>query len=202
MTNDAIDARLRRLHAATICDVYDEEGWPAPALDPDIRFQTGRAGEKLVGFAYTIEGQLTESSGADERKERVIAAAPDGSVAVWAGTNARGICLFGDGLAGTMQRNGCRGMVADGGFRDRDGLQAMGMPVYARYSSPVQSLNRWRVTRDGEPVVLPAAEGGTITVRPGDWILADGDGVVVIGQDRIGPVLDRAEAIEQEEAHG
>ncbi len=200
----AIEARLKALHTATIADVYDEKEWPAPALDPEIGFRTGRPGERLAGFAYTVEGALAaDRRGPDARKERWVQAAPEGSVAVWSGTNARGTCLFGDGLAGKMHDRGCRGMVADGGYRDHDGLQAMGLPVFARYASPVQSLNRWYVTRTQEPVVLPAAVGGTITVRPGDWILADGDGVVVIGAEAILEVLDRAEAFEAEEAgHG
>jgi len=190
--------RLAELDAATICDVYDEYAWPEPALDPDIRMQTGPGGP-LVGFAYTIEGQLTEGRGPDTRKLEVVADTPEGCVAVWSGTNAEGICLFGDGLAAEMVEHGCRGMVADGGFRDRAALDRLDIPVFARYSSPVQSLGRWRVTRSEEPVVLPSATGGKLTVRPGDWILADGDGIVAIEADVIDQVLDRAEAIKREE---
>lgn len=195
----SIPDRLAELDSATICDVYDENAWPEPALDADIRMQTG-PGRPLVGFAYTIEGQLTEGRGPDAKKLEVVADTPEGCVAVWSGTNARGICLFGDGLAAEMVGHGCRGMVADGGFRDRAALDRLGIPVFARYSSPVQSLNRWRVTRSQEPVVLPGATGAKLTVRPGDWILADGDGVVAIGADVVDEVLDRAEAIKREEA--
>ena len=58
-------------------------------------------------------------------------------MAVPSGTNAEGICLFGEGLAAEMVGHGCRGTVADGGFRDRATLDRLGIPVFARYTSRV-----------------------------------------------------------------
>lgn len=195
----SITERLEQLDTAIVCDVNDEKGWPAPALDPAIKLQTDTTGP-IVGFAYTIEGQWTHAKGPDRTKLKVVDEVPEGSVAVWSGTNARGICLFGDLLAGKMAANGCRGAIVDGGFRDRQAISESGFSVYARYSSPVQAVGRWRVTRSEEPVILPGALGNLVTVHPGDWILADADGIVVIAKDKVEETLDRAEEIRADEA--
>ncbi|MEX2540723.1 MAG: RraA family protein [Trueperaceae bacterium] len=195
----SVSERLARLDTAILCDVFDEFGWSPPALDSSIQLTTTTDGP-VVGFAYTIEGQLTHGEGPDRSKLKAVDETPDGCIAVWSGVNAHGICLFGDLLAAKMQANGCRGAVVDGGFRDRRAIGEMGFPVYARYTSPVQSVGRWRVTRVGEAVVLPSSLGGLLTIHPGDWIVADQDGVVALPRDRAAEVLDRAEAIMSDEA--
>lgn len=194
----AIAKRLEALDTAIICDVFDERGWPVLALDNAIQSRTeGR--RKFAGYAYTVEGQYTAATGADRRKLEVVDATPAGSVAVWSSNGARGICLFGDLLAATMHRNGCKGAVVDGGFRDRDAIGADGFGVFARYTSPVQAVGRWRVTRSGEPVCLTGAFGELVTVNPGDYLLADGDGVVVVPQGVVEEILERAEQIVADE---
>ena len=200
---DRAEIRRRFLAAGTsiVCDVFDERGWPPPALDASIQRVTSRP-VKLAGWAYTIEGQFTVAEGPDRVKLQVVDAVPPDSVTVWAGTNARGICLFGDLIAGTMARRGCRGAVIDGGIRD---LEAIGeelpeFAIFARYRSPVQSIGRWRVTRYEQPIYMPGALGGLVAVSPGDFVLGDSDGVVVIPRDRVLAVLERVEEILRMEA--
>src|SRR5690606_13069732 len=109
---------------AIICDVFDENEWPMTALDAGIQRITLRR-EKLAGWAYTIEGQFTVAKGPDRLKLQVVDELPPDSISVWAGTNARGICLFGDLIAGTMARRGCRGAVVDGGIRDVEAISEL-----------------------------------------------------------------------------
>jgi 4-hydroxy-4-methyl-2-oxoglutarate aldolase len=90
--------------------------------------------------------------------------------------------------------------VVDGGIRDVQAIGDAGFPVYARYASPVQGLGRWRVTDTDVPVTVAAAYGPPVTVRPGDLVFADADGVVVVEAERIDEVLTRAEAIVAAEA--
>lgn len=189
-----IRERYSRLATAVVCDVFDELDVDVPALEVGINRRTAQK-QRLAGWAYPIEGQLMALKGADRLKLDVVDALPEGSVSVWGGTNASGICLFGDLIAATMQKRGCHGAVVDGGFRDVDDISATGFPVFARYVSPVQSIGRWRVTSHGEPIVLPGALGRPVTVSKDDFVLGDEDGVVVIPAQLVMQVLERAEAI-------
>ena len=195
--------RFLKLNTATVCDAFDELDASAPALDFGIQRRTFER-QRIAGWAYTIEGRASPEKGPDKLKLEVIDALPEGSVPVWGGNDAHGYCLFGDLIAATMQRRGCHGAVVDGGFRDVEAISGTGFPVFARYTSPVQSIGRWRVTSHGQPITLTGAVGGTITVATGDFVLGDEDGVVVVPVALVMQVLERVEEIVrmEEEARG
>lgn len=200
LNRSEIRKRFLEIDTAVVCDVFDEREWPVMALDAALQRVTYPQ-VKLAGWAYTIEGQFTVAKGADRLKLEIVDQLPEDSVTVWAGTNARGICLFGDLIAGTMFRRGCRGAVVDGGVRDVAAIsrELPDFPVFSRYRSPVQSVGRWRVTRHNVPIYMPGALGDLVAVSPGDFILGDGDGVVVIPRNRVLEVLERAEEIVRRE---
>jgi 4-hydroxy-4-methyl-2-oxoglutarate aldolase len=189
-----IRQRLEKAATAVICDVFDENEWEPLALDSSIRPLT-LAAPKVAGWAFTIQGSHAFGGGADRLKLQAVDEIPEDSVAVWAGTDAQGICLFGDLIAGTMKKRGCRGAVVDGGFRDVKEIRDLGFAVYARYSSPVQSVGRWQVKAYECPVYLPGAFRKFVPVHPGDFVLADADGAVIIPRERVLTVLTRTEAI-------
>lgn len=191
---DQIRERFMALNTATICDVYDELEWPVTALDNGITRRTEQR-QVVAGWAYPIEGRMVNEKGADRLKLQVVDELPAGSVTVWAGTDAAGICLFGDLIAANMQKRGCHGAVVDGGFRDVSVISETGFPVFARYVSPVQSVGRWRVRTHGEPVTIRGALGDQITVSKDDFVIGDEDGVVVIEARHVTQILERAEAI-------
>lgn len=195
---EQVRQRFLQLNTSIVCDVYDELDWPVTALHVDIRRRT-EARARVAGWAYPIEGQLSVAKGADRLKLEVVDGLPEGCVTVWGGTNAQGICLFGDLIAATMAKRGCHGAIVDGGFRDLEVISGTGFPVFARYVSPVQSVGRWRVTRHAEPILIRGALGELVTVSPDDFVLGDEDGVVVIEGDRVLQVLERAEAIVRQE---
>src|SRR5690606_26919680 len=130
--------------------------WPVTALDNGITRRTEQR-QVVAGWAYPIEGRMANEKGADRLKLQGVDELPAGSVTVWAGTDAAGICLFGDLIAANMQKRGCHGAVVDGGFRDVSVISETGFPVFARYVSPVQSVGRWRVRTHGEPVTIRGA---------------------------------------------
>jgi 4-hydroxy-4-methyl-2-oxoglutarate aldolase len=195
----ALVARFEAIPTAVVCDVYDEQGWAPRALRADLRPRSA-VEVPLAGFAATIVGRQERFEGPDRAKLAAADGLPPHSVAVWAGTDAGQYCLFGDLIAAAMQRRGCRGAVVDGGVRDLRAIDASGFPVYARWVSPLQGLGRWRVTDVDVPVVIGAAYGPPVMVRPGDFVLGDADGIVVVERDRIEAVLARAEAIVATEA--
>jgi regulator of RNase E activity RraA len=90
------------------------------------------------------------------------------------------MCCFGDILAEAMKARGCAGVVVDGGIRDIAFLRNLGLPMMARYCSPASSRDRWRVVEKQAPVQVRGALIDWITVYPGDIIVADDDGVIVV----------------------
>jgi regulator of RNase E activity RraA len=195
MTADARGTRFAALDTSIVADVLDELGLLDQGLAPDFAPFPAQAG-KLAGPAFPIAGQMSPSpvSGGDATKMEACAAVPDGAVSVWSGAG-EGVCFFGELIALGMQERGCVGALVDGGVRDVAWLGRHGFPVFARYRTPVQSIGRWRVTGYGAPVVLPGATTRFVTVAPGDFVLADDDGAIVVPVAVLDEVLERGEAM-------
>ncbi|MDT4989948.1 MAG: hypothetical protein QOI74_4042, partial [Micromonosporaceae bacterium] len=98
---------------------------------------------------------------------------------------------IGDILALRAKVRGAAGVVTDGAVRDRDALAALGLPIFAAAAHPAV-LGRLHVPWD---IDVPIA-CGNVLVEPGDVVVGDGDGVVVIAPKLIAELL--AAAAEQE----
>lgn len=185
---------LTVLHAAgtaVVSDVFDSLGLRPPVLDTSL-FAIKGAGHGFAGPAYTITGESEEwAKGGDREKLAAIDAMPPGVVPVWAGTDIRGVCCFGDLLASSMQARGCAGVVVDGGVRDTAYLRTLAMPVVARFRTPAQGVHRWKVKAAQVPVRLRGAIDDWVTVEPGDNVVADDDGVILVPERLLGEVARR-----------
>ena len=171
---------LLRAGTAVVSDVFDSLGLRPPVLDTGL-FAVKGNGHGFVGPAYTVMGESREwKSGGDREKLAAIDAMPAGVVPVWAGTDIRGVCCFGDLLASSMQARGCAGVVVDGGVRDTAYLRTLAMPVMARFRTPAQGVHRWKVTAAQVAVQVRGAIDDWVTVEPGDVMVADDDGVIVV----------------------
>jgi 4-hydroxy-4-methyl-2-oxoglutarate aldolase len=188
-------ARFAALDTSIVADVLDELGLVDQGLAADFTPFPADAG-KLAGPAFPIAGQMSPSpvSGGDATKMEACAAVPAGAVSVWSGAG-EGVCFFGELIALGMQERGCVGALVDGGVRDVAWLGRHRFPVFARYRTPVQSIGRWRVTGYGAAVVMPGATARFVTVDPGDFVLADEDGAIVVPVAVLDEVLERGEAM-------
>ncbi|MEV0091987.1 4-carboxy-4-hydroxy-2-oxoadipate aldolase/oxaloacetate decarboxylase [Streptomyces sp. NPDC050738] len=102
--------------------------------------------------------------------------------------------LFGELFATALTARGVRGVVIDAGIRDTSELRELGFPGWAAALSPQGS-----VKATGGSVNVPVAIGGQV-IRPGDAIVADDDGVVVVPRERTGEAVAACEAREAKEA--
>lgn len=184
---------LLRAGTAVISDVFDALGLAPPVLDTAL-FAVGGAGTAFAGPAYTIAGESARWSdgGGDRAKLAAIDAMPPGVVPVWAGSDIRGVCCFGDLLSAAMQARECAGVVVDGGVRDLAFLRSLRLPILARYRTPAQAIGRWRVTARQAPVKVRGALDEWVTVEPGDTVVADDDGVIVVAAGMLASVVSRA----------
>ncbi len=169
-----------RLLAIDVSALSDAEK-TLPVLDPAVRAMI--AGVRMAGPAFTVVA-------ADDHLPvmSALAEAAPGDVLVIA-TNGGSSAVFGELFATEALRRGLAGIVADGFCRDLRGLRDIGLPVFARGTTP----------RAGT-TVSRAALGATIScggveVSPGDIVFGDDDGVLVAAPERIAAALDTAELI-------
>ena len=156
---------------------------------------------KLVGTARTLrfvpnrEDLFASHGGGYNAQKREFDAVGDGEVVVIEARGEAGSGTLGDILAIRAHAQGAAGIVTDGGVRDAAAVAAVGIPVYSSGAHPAV-LGRKHVPWDAD---LTIACGGT-TVQPGDVIVGDADGVVVIPPAIVEEVVDAALAQEDEDA--
>lgn len=154
------------------------DGCLPPSMEPLNR------GVKMIGTALTVKTQP-----GDNRPIHlaIYGAKRAGYVLVIDGCGHDGCAYMGDLMMGACKALGFAGVVIDGRVRDWDGLMQLDYPVYARGLSPLAPTKKL----DGA-VNIPISLGG-VTIRPGDLIMGDCDGVCVIPREHIEQVLDGAE---------
>lgn len=192
---EQIRQRYLAVDSSNVADVLDELDLPDQGLAPQFTPYPSTAG-RLAGWAFTIRGGMTQypMGAGDPAKMEACAMLTPGSVSVWSG-HGEGICFFGELISIGMKERGCVGALVDGGIRDVDWIGKQEFPVYARYRTPVQSIGRWKVVESEIPVPMPGATVAEIEVTPGDFILADADGAIVIPAGVAEQVLERAEEL-------
>lgn len=178
-------AALAGLQTGFIADALGGRG----ALDHRIK-PLAPLPKPLVGVALTCHcgpGDNLALVGA-------LHAAQAGDVLVVATDGFTGTAVTGDLVMGMAANRGVAGLVSDGMVRDVAGIKAAGLPLFCAGVTP-NSPARNGPGHVGLPVVL-----GGVAVESGDVIVADDDGVVVIGQNLLADVLARLPGIRAAEA--
>ncbi len=140
---------------------------------------------KMSGVALTVTCPPADNL----TIHKAMGMAPAGSVlVVYAGAYTEG-GLFGAIMALGCQIKGIAGAVIDGGCRDVEEIEELGFPLYARGINPGGTVKE-TLGMIGVPI-----QCGGILVNPGDIVVGDRDGVVVVPAEQALQVLDKAKAI-------
>lgn len=171
----ALIERLDDLYSAVVADVLDRLGVRSNVMAPRIRPLDRRT--RLAGFAATVHCVEVDAPPAAREdwykgELQAVDALEQGDVMVV--STCRG-CYWGELLATASRYRGARGIVADAYTRDTLALIEMNFPTFVAGISPEDSLGRIEVDAVGVPI-----ECGDVTVNPGDLLVGDHDGVVVI----------------------
>jgi regulator of RNase E activity RraA len=150
---------------------------------------------KVAGFAVTVQMDKAEGSApsAVTPMQAAIDKAPADSVYVMSVSDGDDIAGIGGLMATAMSARGFSGAVIDGGVRDVAYLRKIAFPVYATGIVPSTSVGHYRATQG-----VPVSCGG-IRISPGDVIVADADGVVMVPRNIAAEVLVKAQALDQTE---
>ena len=192
MAREPIIERLLKLDTCAVADGMDRLGltgatygvrpmWPCP---------------KIVGRAVTMK---IKPVGLDKPKQHLgtlpIDAAQPGDVIVIDNGGRPDTSCWGGLLALAAKTKGISGVVIDGACRDIDESRELGFPVYARGAVPMTARGRIMQQSYNQEI-----EFAGVQVHPGDLLIADGSGVVIIPRSREEDVVREAEAVAATEA--
>ncbi|WP_103380500.1 RraA family protein [Pseudonocardia dioxanivorans] len=188
--------RLAELDSCLLSDALDSLGLPGAVAGITPVWQGARlAGRAVTMRTVPFDGRLSTRHLGAAALERAVEGEivvvqqvrPDGgpTAASWGGLLARAAVYRGLG-----------GVVVDGACRDVDEIRELGLPVSASHVVPFTARGRFVEDAVGEPVTI-----GGVAVEEGDFVLADGSGVVFVPAGRIDEVLAVADRLASREAH-
>jgi 4-hydroxy-4-methyl-2-oxoglutarate aldolase len=177
--------KLAEYGVATVHEALGRTGFLGPQLRPV------HLGSRIGGTAVTV----LSWPGDNLMIHAAVEQCRPGDVLVVTTTSPSSDGMFGELFATALQQRGVRGLVTAGGVRDVTDLHAMGFPVW---SAAVSAQGTVKATAGA--VNVPVTLGGQV-VKPGDAVLADDDGVMVVPREDVDRALNSSQArLEKEQA--
>lgn len=185
--------RYEKLYTGLISDVLRELVLLDQALPSAII--PLRPERTVAGIAFTVKSAPnTRITGEMETRTKMLNELVPDAFVMWDGSGDERATLWGGVMTATASGLGVRGACIDGGIRDTHQIMEKDFPVFYRYRSPNGSLGRCQITHYQIPVRI-----GDVFIRPGDVVVGDIDGVIVVPRERAVEVLERAEALRRAE---
>jgi regulator of RNase E activity RraA len=185
---------FRLVEVASVADAMEQLYGQKAYMSHDMR---PLALTKFAGPAVTVLLKREENhdgAGALKGMLDAIDEAPAGSVYVMVVQDGLDYAGIGGLMSTAMKYRGLAGAVVDGGVRDTPQLARLQFPVFSRGIVPSTTVNHFRFVGKNIPVTCAG-----VTVKPGDIVAADGDGVVVVPHEHAAEVLQMAQQLDQTE---
>jgi regulator of RNase E activity RraA len=190
MTQDS-SARLLGLYTGAVADILDELGLRNQCLPPEIRPLEPKM--KLAGPVFTIRGRAMPPGERPDPRLRQMdmldAIFPGAVIVIDPGDEARA-AHWGELMSNTALQKGATGCVIHGGLRDSPQILELGFPVFRVFHSPLTAAVRWEIAEFNTPIRI-----GGVDIMPGDYILGDIDGVLVLPAAVVEKVIATAEEV-------
>lgn len=186
----ALTQRLSSCYTGAVHDVLRAMGHERIVLPAGIK--AIEPGTRLAGPVWTVSGHIDRSLSRHDTLLgwcTLLSKTPAGHVVICQPNNHE-VALMGELSAQTLKARGVLGYIVDGGSRDTDLVLQEKFPVFCSFLTPSDIVQRWIPDRYGEPITI-----GEVTIRSGDWVLGDRDGVVIIPGDIVEEVVTRTEEV-------
>ena len=187
--------RAAKIATATFANALDDFGLADRMILPTIK-SVGH-GMRMVGPAVTVKetvGPAGTYTSADFKVGAMIDAAAPGDIIVVAGGGAN-VSTWGGMASFAAKKKGIGGLLADAGVRDLEEIEEFEFPVFARHLTPLTGRSRLKV----EALNVPVEVDG-VPVHPGDLVVADGTGVLILPKDKAAEIIERAERFSADDA--
>jgi regulator of RNase E activity RraA len=186
---------LSALYSGAVADILDELGLREQCLPVDIR--PLRDDMKVAGPVYTVRGRSRPADDGNDPRYRqmdMLDGIFPGCIVVIDPGDETKAAHWGELMSHTARAKGAAGVVIAGGVRDTPEIVRMGFPCFRRFHSPLTAVWRFDITDFAVPIRI-----GGVAVAPGDFILGDVDGVLVIPAGAIDEVIARAGLVRERE---
>lgn len=190
----SIAERFKRLYVPAVNDVLDSYGLRHQYVHHSIRPLDHR--HKIAGPAFTIVS--IQDSTMDHSKRmgpKVIDHIGPGVVAAYDTSGDETTGVWGELWSAGAATRGCVGAIVDGGVRDTAAIREAGFPLFYKFTSPADAVGRTNVIDFDCPINI-----GGVRVKPGDYIFADEDGIVIIPAELTLEVLSKSEVVFEKES--
>ncbi|MGW6572657.1 isocitrate/isopropylmalate family dehydrogenase [Streptomyces sp. NPDC054945] len=192
VSNDVVD-RLARLDTASVSDALDSlgVGGVLAGIAPRV------PGTRAAGRAFTVTYRPVDTRAGQgfRNAANYLDDVPEGSFVVVDNAGSTTCTNWGSLLTALAQRRGVRGTAVHGSARDICEIRAAGYPLFSTGATMVSGKNRVELAATGRDITV-----GEVTVRPGDIVVADDNGALVVPAAHAAEVADRAERVERTEA--
>lgn len=188
LSDEELSTRYEQLYTGLITDVLDDYGYHDQTLDTEIKPIASEM--TMAGVAFPAVGKANRQVDPEAQMRRfltMLGDVPAHSVLI-VDANSDDASQIGELTTTALAAQDCRGAVIDGGTRDTGFILDQEFPVFTRYLTPSDSIQRWELLDYDVSTVI-----GGVEVSPGDVVVGDIDGVAIVPHAIAEDVLNTAE---------